>query len=139
MYLDYEAEPRNVSHFDDINGTAVEPLILDHKEKLYMIYEIEIHTKLNGKDVTMILDTGSDFSVISGNDVSKLGLGELPVSKILYETEKMVAVDVDIAVFIVVVSPGRIIYLLWIVRAGAVTFVKCFHLYNVRAHFPYDA
>src|SRR5215469_9301208 len=62
------------------NGTAVEPQILHHKEKLYMIYEINIHAKLNGKGVTMMLDTGSDFSVISGNDVSKFGLGKLPVS-----------------------------------------------------------
>jgi Aspartyl protease len=67
--------------------------ILDKPHKIYRIYQIRLHVLINGKPLTMVLDTGDDISTVTGHFVKELGLDKLPSSHILDKKEQMINVD----------------------------------------------
>jgi hypothetical protein len=66
---------------------------LDKPHKIYRIYQIRVHVLINGKPLTMVLDTGDDISAVTGHLVKELGLDKLPSSHILQKKEQMIDVD----------------------------------------------
>jgi len=59
----------------------------------YMTTGITVHAKVNGKELTMLLDTGSDFLSYLWCQLSKVGLDKLPSSHILGNTVGMESAD----------------------------------------------
>jgi hypothetical protein len=66
---------------------------LDKPHKIYRIYQIRVHVLINGKPLTMVVDTGDDISVVTGHFVKELGLDKLPSSHMLDKKEQMKDVD----------------------------------------------
>jgi len=59
----------------------------------YQAYNIYVDVKINGHPIRMLLDTGSDFSVVSGQFVSQLGLDNAPASAICGEGISMTSMS----------------------------------------------
>jgi hypothetical protein len=62
---------------------------LDKPHKIYRIYQIRVHVLINGKPLTMVLDTGDDISTVTGHFVKELGLDKFPSSHILDKKEQV--------------------------------------------------
>jgi hypothetical protein len=66
---------------------------LDKPHKVYRIYQTRVHVLINGKPLTMVLDTGDDISAVTGQYVKEMGLDKLPASHILDKKEQMIDVN----------------------------------------------
>lgn len=76
-----------------VHATPYVTTTLDKPKKMYKIYELFLHVKINGKSLKMQLDTGSDISQISGHYVHDLGLDKLKSSDILNSKEDMISAN----------------------------------------------